>query len=127
MQDFRHLETWQVAHALTLDIYGVTEGFPRSELYGLTSQLRRAAVSITANVAEGTGRRTDPGTRYFLEIASGSTAEVNYLLSLAQDLGLLQPSEHAKLEPGVQSVRRLLGGFIRRLRGTKGRRLAPNK
>jgi four helix bundle protein len=127
MQDFRHLETWQVAHALTLDIYGVTEGFPRSELYGLTSQLRRAAVSITANVAEGTGRRTDPGTRYFLEIASGSAGEVDHLLLLAQDLGLLQPSQHAKLEPGVQSVRRLLGGFIRRLRGTKGRRLAPNK
>ena len=127
MQDFRHLETWQVAHALTLDIYRVTEGFPRSELYGLTSQLRRAAVSITANVAEGKGRRTDPGTRYFLEIASGSAGEVDHLLLLAQDLGLLQPSQHAKLEPGVQSVRRLLGGFIRRLRGTKGRRLAPNK
>jgi four helix bundle protein len=122
MQDFRHLETWQVAHALSLDIYKVTEGFPRSEQYGLTSQLRRATVSIAANVAEGTGRRTDPGTRYFLEIASGSASEVEYLLLLAKDLGLLQPSQHSKLEPKVQSARRLLNGFIRRLRGTRGRR-----
>lgn len=124
MQDFRHLETWQVAHALTLDIYRVTEAFPRSELYGLTSQLRRAAVSVAANVAEGTGRRTDPATRYFLEIASGSASEVEYLLLLAKDLGLLHPPIHARLEPGVQSVRRLLNGFIRKLRSTKGRRLA---
>jgi len=123
MQDFRHLETWQVAHALALDIYRVTESFPRSELYGLTSQLRRAAVSIAANIAEGTGRRTDPATRYFLEIASGSASEVEYLLVLATDLGMLLPSAHAKLEPGVQSARRLLNGFIRRLRRTKEPRL----
>ena len=116
MQDYRNLETWQVAHSLAVEIYKVTERFPKSELYGLTSQLRRAAVSIAANIAEGTGRRTDPGTRHFLEIASGSASEVDYLLLLARDLELLTSESHAKLDPPTQSVRRLLNGFIRRLR-----------
>ncbi len=116
MQDYRNLETWQVAHALVMETYRATEGFPRSELYGLTSQIRRAVVSIPANIAEGVGRRTDPSTRHFLEIASGSASELDYLLLLSRELGMLAADRHSRLESSVLSVRRLLNGFIRRLR-----------
>ena len=116
MQDFRRLKVWQAGHALTLDVYKVTQGFPKAELYGLTSQLRRAAVSVPTNIAEGSARRTDAGTRYFLEIALGSATEVEYLLLLAQELGLIDSALQSSLCDRTQALRKMLNAFIRRLK-----------
>lgn len=118
MQDFRKLRVWQAGHLLTLDVYKVTQAFPKAELYGLTSQLRRASVSIAANIAEGTARRTDRGTRYFLEIAQASATEVEYLLLLSHELNLMATVQHADLSDRAQRVRRMLNVFMARLKRT---------
>lgn len=90
MQDFRRLTVWSDAHALTLELYGATRDFPDSERFGLTSQLRRASASIPANLAEGCGRGGDADFARFVQIALGSTYEVEYHLQLAHDLGYLK-------------------------------------
>ena len=84
MQDFRQLKVWRKAHSLALAIYKGTVRFPRTELYGLTSQIRRACVSIPANIAEGCGRGGDPELGRFLQIAMGSASELEYHLLLAR-------------------------------------------
>ena len=86
MKDFRDLQVWQKAHGLTLAIYRVTVTFPRQELYGLTTQLRRASSSIAANLAEGCGRNSDAEFARFCSIAMGSASELEYHLLLARDL-----------------------------------------
>jgi four helix bundle protein len=86
MQDYRKLLVWQKAHKLVIDIYVITKGFPKDELYGVTSQLRRAAVSIAANIVEGAGRKTKPDFARFLTMSLGSTNEVEYFLVLSKDL-----------------------------------------
>jgi four helix bundle protein len=116
VQDFHALEVWQVGHQIVLDIYKVTQGFPKTEVFGLTSQIRRAAASVPTNIVEGVGRRSDASTRAFLEIALGSANEVLYLLELTCDLGYLSPGTRASIEPRVNSVRRMLNSFISRLR-----------
>jgi four helix bundle protein len=124
MQDFHALEVWQVGHQIVLDIYKVTQGFPKAELFGLTSQIRRAAASVPTNIAEGVGRRSDGSTRAFLEIALGSANEVLYLLELTSDLGYLRHETRTTLEGRVNSVRRMLNSFISRL--LKNSRSTPN-
>ena len=116
MQDFRQLKVWQAAHGLALDVYKVTHGFPKAEIYGLISQLRRAAVSVSANIAEGSARRSDAATRYFLEIALGSATEVEYLLLLAHDLDLITESTQSGFNDRTQMIRKMLNAFIRRLK-----------
>jgi four helix bundle protein len=91
MRDFRELQVWHKAHKLTLDVYQGTKAFPREELYGLTSQVRRAAVSIGANIAEGAGKNSRPELARFLQIAMGSASELEYHLILARDLRYLAP------------------------------------
>ena len=91
MQNFRNLKIWHKAHALTLDVYRLSKQFPRDELYGLTSQMRRASVSIGANVAEGCCRKGDAELGRFLQIAMGSASELEYEVLLAKDLELLSP------------------------------------
>ena len=86
MQDFRDLKVWQKSHQLTLEVYRSTATFPREELYGLTSQIRRASSSIPANIAEGCGRNSPNELRRFLEIAMGAASELEYHLLLARDL-----------------------------------------
>lgn len=86
---FQKLNVWQNARALSGEIYAVTKTFPRDEQFGLTSQLRRAAVSISTNIAEGSGRNSDPDFAHFLEIAYGSTMEVASLLYVATDASLI--------------------------------------
>jgi four helix bundle protein len=89
MQDFRKLKVWGKVHAVTLHVYRCTAVFPRNEMFGLTSQMRRAAASMGANVAEGCGRDGDPELARFLQIAMGSASELEYHLLLARDLQLL--------------------------------------
>jgi four helix bundle protein len=114
VRPFRDLAVWQLAHELTLDIYHVSRDLPRHELYGLTSQLRRASSSIPTNIVEGS-TRTDKMFRHYLEIALGSAAETEYLLLLARDLGYVPDEVHQKLETKTQSVKRMLVTFIKRL------------
>jgi four helix bundle protein len=115
MQDFRDLKMWDKAHRLTLAVYRMTASFPREELYGLTSQLRRATSSIPANIAEGCGRNSGKDLRRSLEIALGSASEVEYHLLLARDLAFLEPETHNILNTQVCEIKRMLSACIDKL------------
>jgi four helix bundle protein len=115
MRDFRELKVWQKAHQLTLAVYKATATFPRDELYGLTSQIRRACASIPANIAEGCGRSGDAELARFLQIALGSASELEYHLLLAHDLALLSDSEYEHLAGETTEVKRMLASFIQKL------------
>ena len=116
MQDFKQLKVWEKSHALTLAVYLANRGFPKEELYGLTSQLRRAVSSIPANIAEGCGRNSGPELRRFLEIAMGSASECEYHLLLSRDLQILPPEVHNQLNTDVSEVKRMLSAFIAKLK-----------
>ena len=89
MRDFRKIKAWEKAHELTLAIYAATLSFPKDELYGLTSQMRRSASSIPTNIAEGCGRDSEADFARFLQIAIGSTTELEYQILLSRDLKLI--------------------------------------
>ncbi|HSP97132.1 MAG TPA: four helix bundle protein, partial [Candidatus Dormibacteraeota bacterium] len=95
--------------------YKVSTNFPRDEIYGLTSQMRRAAASIAANIAEGCGRRSPAEFGRFLSIAAGSASELQYHLLLARDLGFLSPPTHARLDQDVAEVKRMLTALLKKL------------
>jgi four helix bundle protein len=115
MEDFKDLRVWVKAYELTLSVYSKTHGFPREEMYGLTSQLRRAASSVGANIAEGCGRRSDGEMRRFLQIARGSANEVEHHLLLARDLQFLSADDFKDLEAMVLEIQRMLAAFVQRL------------
>ena len=119
MKDFRNLNVWQKAHELTLLVYRETKGFPRDERYGLTSQLRRAASSIPANIAEGCGRHTDPEFARFLDIAAGSGSELEYHLLLSRDLGILAQPAYERLSNRTTEVKRMLSGLVQSVRADR--------
>jgi four helix bundle protein len=108
MQDFRKLVVWQKAHKLILDIYIFTKKFPKEELYGITSQIRRAAASITANISEGCGRKTKADFARFLTMALGSTNEVEYFLLLSKDLEYLDIDKYDLLTRQLVEIRKML-------------------
>ena len=110
--DFRDLRVWQSAHRLALDCYQASEGWPPGERYGLTSQVRRAAVSIGANIAEGSGRGSDRDFARFVRIALGSTNEIESLLLMAEGLGYLEPNDHRDLHRSTRQVRQMLNGLV---------------
>jgi four helix bundle protein len=116
MQDFKKLMVWKNAHELTLGVYGLTAKFPRDETYGLTSQIRRAASSIPANIAEGCGREGNLELTRFLFIAMGSASELEYHLLLARDLKYLAVSDYESAVGEVGELKRMLSTLIRRLR-----------
>lgn len=101
---------------MTLEIYRVTEEFPKSETYGLTSQIRRSCSSIPANIAEGCGRNSSSDFARFLQIALGSASEVEYQLLLANELNMLEDSVYEDLSGEVTEIKRMLTGFIKKLR-----------
>ena len=115
MKNFKDLEVWVKAHQLTLEIYRVTQTFPRDELYGLTGQIRRSCASIPANIAEGCGRSGDAELARFLQIAMGSASELEYHILLARDLNLLNATDYDRLAGDVTMVKRMLASFIKRL------------
>lgn len=86
MQSFRNLRVWKKSHSLTLDVYASSRTFPREEMYGLTSQMRRSSASIGMNIAEGCCRKGDIEMARFLQMAMGSASELEYQLLLARDL-----------------------------------------
>ena len=116
MKDFRNLKVWQKSHLLVLDIYKLTAGFPIDEKYGLISQIRRASVSIPANIAEGCGRNSDAELARFLQISMGSASELEYHLLLSHDLMLLDSSDHIQLEQKTHEIKRMLAGLIKTLK-----------
>jgi four helix bundle protein len=97
VQSFKNLKVWEKAHVLTLDIYQSSKSFPREEIYGLTSQMRRASASIGANIAEGACRGGDLDFARFLQMAAGSASELEYHLLLARDLELLNKLDYQRL------------------------------
>jgi four helix bundle protein len=116
MRDFKTLTVWQKAHQLTLGVYKATSGFPKDEIYGLTSQLRRATVSISANIAEGCGKSTDADFARYIHIAIGSANEVDYYFLLSRDLTFISEELFSKLSSDVIEVRRMLISFVQKLK-----------
>lgn len=116
MKDYRALQVWQRSHQLTLAVYAVTKRFPKEELFGLTSQVRRASSSIPSNIAEGCGRDSDAELKRFLGIAHGSASELEYFLLLASELGYLTGAEHTPLACEVAELKKMLGAFARKLK-----------
>ncbi len=112
---YKKFLVWQKAHELVCQIYKVTAGFPREEIFGLTSQLRRAAVSVPTNIAEGMGRQNRGETRQFLNVALGSLAETEYLLDLSLQLGFLQKEKFCALARMRQEVGAMLWSLYRKL------------
>ena len=121
MTDFRQLKVWRKAHEMTLDTYRLTAAFPKEEIYGLTSQLRRAAASIGANIAEGCGRRTDGEMYRFLQIARGSASEVEYHVLLARDLHFFEEKDYQKLAGQADELQRMLTGLMQSVKASAAR------
>jgi four helix bundle protein len=116
VRDFRKQKVWEKSHSLTLEIYKVTESFPREELYGLTSQMRRACASIPANIAEGSGKDGDADFARFLQISRGSASELEYHLLLARDLGFLGNEDYQQLSKETNELKQMLSNFIKKLK-----------
>jgi len=112
-QGFKSLLVWQKSYALTIKIYKVTEKFPKSEIYGLVSQMRRAAISVPANIAEGYERQYNKEYIQFLTVARGSLGELETYLLLAKDLKYITRGTFEELEQSRKEVIRLLQGLIR--------------
>lgn len=115
MKDFRELKVWEKSHQLAVGIYRVTAAFPRDELYGLTSQVRRAGASVPANIAEGCGRGGDGDFARFLQISMGSASELEYHLLLAHDLKFLSKADYERLTSEATQVKRMLTSLIQKL------------
>jgi four helix bundle protein len=122
MEDFKELKVWSKAHELTIAIYGLTRSFPREEIYGVTSQIRRSAASIAANIAEGCGRRSDGELARFLQIARGSASETEYHLLLAKDLKFLSESDYVGTEKKVVEVQRMLTSLVQKVQPVRALR-----
>jgi len=116
MKDFHKLNVWERAHKLTLKIYSITQGFPKAELYGLVSQIRRSSASIPTNLAEGCGRNSKAETIQFFNIAIGSASELEYQLLLAHDLNYLEEKTYLDLSGELIEVRRMLYGLFLKLK-----------
>ncbi len=113
------MKVWQRSHQVVLTVYDMTKAFPKEELYGLTSQLRRAAASIPANLAEGCGRDSEAELKRFLDIAHGSAAELDYHLLLASELNYLERSRYEQLAGELSEIKRMLGAFSRKLKADR--------
>jgi four helix bundle protein len=115
MQDYHKLKVWEKSHALAIDVHRIAGSFPRVEGVALTGQLRRAVLSIPANIAEGAANPGNAEFRRFLHIALASAAETDYHLLAARDLGLLEPAIYEELCVRTTEVRRMLGGLIKKV------------
>ena len=116
MKDFRDLKVWERGHKLTLEIYKITSRFPREEMYGLTSQIRRACASIPTNIAEGCGRSRDTELARFIEIAIGSASELEYQLLLSRDLELINEADFKSLIAEAVEIKKMLISFFQKLK-----------
>ncbi|HET8774945.1 MAG TPA: four helix bundle protein [Thermoanaerobaculia bacterium] len=111
--NYRDLVVWQKARIFAVEVYRVTQRFPRAEMFGLTQQMRRAAISVASNIAEGHGRRSSKDILHFLRIARGSLFEIETQLIIATDLAYIQPRHSETVTQQLLDVVRLLNGLIR--------------
>jgi len=111
-RDFKNIKAWRLADDLTVAVYSSTRSFPKEEIYCITLQLKRAAISVPTNIAEGANRESKKEYLYFLNIASGSIAEVEYLLHLANRLGFLNDLDYKKLQELRTEAAKTLYGLI---------------
>ncbi len=116
MRQYRNIQAWKLSHKLVLMVYQSTRGFPVEERYGLTSQLRRAAASVPANIAEGCGRNSQGDLLRFLDIALGSLKETEYFLFLSKELAYLREDEYVALESVKDDAIKCLVGYIKAVR-----------
>ena len=114
-ENFDKLLVWQRAHLLVLKIYEVTNSFPKEEIWGLTSQIRRAAVSVPSNIVEGKARGSRKDFKRFLLVARGSLEEVKYQSLLAKELKYMNEEQYEEITVMIEDVGRLLGGMIKRV------------
>ena len=115
MRDFKRLKVWEKAHRLTLAVYQASATFPKSELFGLTSQLRRASASVPANIAEGCGRGGETELARYFRIAAGSASEAEYHLLLARDLGYIDAAIYGRLLDDLIEVKRMIHAYSTKL------------
>ena len=115
MRDFHELEIWRRAHGLALAIYRMTKQLPKEEVFGLTVQLRRAAVGVATRIAEGAGVDSNPDFAGYLQRAKAGASEVEYLLLLARDLGYVPEEDYVRLSEETIEVKKMLSGFVRRI------------
>jgi four helix bundle protein len=115
LRNYKDLTVWQKSYQLCLEIYRLTKGFPKDETYSLTSQIRRAAVSVPSNIAEGHGRKTTPEYIRFLYIAYGSTCELETQVLLSGDLRYIDAGNLKKLHDEIGEVERMLKALIKSL------------
>lgn len=113
MKGFRNLKVWAKSHQLTLEVYKLTQNFPREEQHGVTSQLRRAAASVPTNIAEGSGRKSEREFVQFLSIAMGSLNETDYLLELSKDLRFLENPHFEDLSRSIEELKSMLYVLIK--------------
>lgn len=118
--NFRNLEVWKKSRSLVKDIYVLTQAFPENERFGLTSQFRRAAVSISLNVSEGSGRSSDKDFSHFLDMAYGSSLEVENLVLLSHDLNLISLETHNELIGKVTEIEKMIKGFQSKINSKSG-------
>lgn len=116
MQNYKDLKVWVKSHEIILKIYNLTKGFPKEEIYSLTSQIRRCSYSIPANIAEGCGKNSNNDLARFLNIALGSANETEYFLLLAKDLGYLTTDDYRLLERSINEVKAMLISLIQKVR-----------
>ena len=116
MQNYKDLKVWEKAHLFTLNVYEATKLFPKDELYSLTNQIRRAASSIPANIAEGCGKNTNAEFAHFLNIALGSANEAEYFLILSKDLNYLTVEKFQQLYNNINEVKGMLIALINKIR-----------
>lgn len=105
MRDYKKYDIWKLSHFLTLEIYKITEDFPKEEVFGLTSQIRRASSSVGINIVEGCGRGSDEDFKRFLRNASGSAFEVEYILLLSKDLNYISEEKFLELSPKAEELK----------------------
>ncbi|MDR1368701.1 MAG: four helix bundle protein [Dysgonamonadaceae bacterium] len=119
MQDYKKINVWRAAHELTVRVYKITMQFPKSEVYALTSQLRRAVASIPSNIAEGCGRNSQADFAHFLNMSLGSANESSYFLLLAKDLSYIHEDEYHFLENEIERIKAMLISLISKVRVIK--------
>ena len=115
MRNFYKYKVWEVSHSFVLEIYKKVKTFPKDEIFNLTSQIKRSAVSVPTNISEGAGRISDSDFSRFLGISYGSANEVEYLLLLAKDLGFIDNSDYESLVSKINEIKKMLFALINKL------------
>ena len=120
MQDYHQLKVWKVSHDFAVGIFRISRSFPKEELYGITSQVRRAAFSIPINIAEGCGRHTSKDFAHFLDMAMGSASEVEEELLILRDIEFLDKKTHTIQEENIKKIKKMIAKLIDAVRGNGG-------